>query len=81
MPVRRPAAVIAADKQHQAVSARLRSHAKDCGPCSVAIRLGRYDRCCDSGWDLAKQERVAAAQLRATTADHADQAACQLALW
>jgi hypothetical protein len=65
----RPAAVRAAEADVDNAKTQLRLHARMCGQCAAALRIGQYARCCDHGWAHAKYVRLCEAQQRATLAD------------
>jgi len=61
--------------------AAIARHRKHCGQCNVALRAGRPDRTCETGWLLVKDERLEAVQLRAAEQAAEQHHQAQMALW
>lgn len=77
----RPAAVLAAEALHDIARSAIAKHRKDCGTCHAALRAGRYDRTCETGWLLVKDERAEHVRLAAAEAAAATHASHQLTLF
>lgn len=78
---RKPSWRAVAELHHAAAQAAIGRHRQHCGQCHTALRSERPDRCCDTGWELVKDERREHAQLRAALTGHERSQPVQLTLF